>query len=216
VPIMTIPACAGVVYSQPFNTSNPQYWTSEDNQTGTWAQVWDSFEFLVPTMVDGVTWVGGYNGPSTPLTITGWSVGFYSDNSGVPGALFAVDNVYGNAGESPYLSGIFCEANGTCIKTYQYSVYFASLDLGPGTYWLSVVPQLTSPPDWGWGNSTGGPGSTYQCVYGTCGPASVGFAPVGVNVAFDLIGQQATPEPSSLLLLATGIFSLAGSIHRRP
>jgi PEP-CTERM motif len=213
LPILAKPAWAKpCMVSQPFNTFAPNFWTSENNPAP-YAQVWASFEFPSACHIIEADWVGGYNPAATP--ITGWTVGFYNDNSGVPGSPLFLLSVAGSGGEIPYGTGSYCDVNG-CFPTYSYSAPVPSILVsGLATYWFSVVPDLTtSPPDWGWGAGPSGSPSIYQCVQGNCG-VFVGFGPVGASVAFDLIGEQATPEPSSLLLLATGILGLAGSIYRR-
>ena len=64
-------------------------------------------------------------------------------------------------------------------------------------YWLSIVPDIGFPPQWGWESGTGGDGAAYQCFLGSCGPITTN------DLAFTLLGAAVsnTPEPSSLFML---------------
>ncbi len=75
------------------------------------------------------------------------------------------------------------------------------------TYWLSVVPNLTFPPQWGWAQGMMGDGLAYQDFFGARSPLAVDFA-------FNVQGVP-TPEPGSLILMGTGILGLAGMLRRK-
>ena len=97
------------------------------------------------------------------------------------------------------------------LPIYVYWLYFNSFDMGPGTYWASVVPDLGFPPQWGWGTSAQGDGLGYQCFFGTCGPVATDFA-------FAIDGHPVvgtTPEPGTLIMLGSGILGLAGTMRRK-
>ena len=75
------------------------------------------------------------------------------------------------------------------------------------TYWLSVVPDMAFPPQWGWGTGFQGDNLSYQDYY------IGGRSHLDVDFAFNI--QGVVPEPSSFILLGTGILGLAGTLRRK-
>lgn len=125
----------------------------------------------------------------------------YNNNAGIPGNAIAQGFFPGTGGET-----FIANVNGFPI--YDYAVFFGSFDMAPGTYWASVVPDLGSPPQWGW--ATGVSGNGYQCLMGTCGPEP------GLAYAIDgTLVTTTTPEPGTLIMLGTGILGLAGTLRRK-
>jgi hypothetical protein len=149
--------------------------------------------------VESFHWVGGYFNPPAQGPITAWTLNLYNDAGGVPGAEIATGYFPGAGGET-FIGNV----NGYPI--YVYWVYFHSFDMNPGTYWASVVPDLGFPPQWGWATSTGtDPG--YQCFYGACGLTGSGFAYA--------VDGRPIPEPGTMLMLASGVLGLAGTLRRK-
>jgi hypothetical protein len=165
---------------------------------GNFATAYDNFTLTKTWDVESFHWVGGYfNGGQSP--ISAWTLTFYNDAAGAPGGAIKTYNVAGNANEHVLANGLF-----------QYDLTFASFNMGPGTYWASVVPDIGFPPQWGWATATGGDGIAYQCFFGACGPLAADFA-----FALDGTTVSTTPEPGTMVMLGTGILGLAGMLRRK-
>ncbi len=198
---LSVPASAStVLYTQPYDGSGNLYASQNDTTggNGNFATVYDNFTLATAATVTEVQWVGGYFNPGPPGTITGWTVNFYSDNSGQPGALASTYSVVGNGNELLLAGNID-----------SYDVNALNFLASAGTqYWLSVVPDIGFPPQWGWGTATGGDDISYQDFFGS-------RSSKGVDFAFTLKGQTAVPEPGTLVLLVTGMLGLAVGIRRK-
>ncbi len=106
---------------------------------GNFATAYDDFALTKAWDVESFHWVGGYFNPGPPGNITAWTLTFYNDNGGIPGNPIASGVFAGNGNETLLSNGL-----------YMYSLFFGSFDMGPGTYWASVVPDQVFPPQWGW------------------------------------------------------------------
>ncbi len=200
--VFSAPAFAATLYSQSFDQTGVAYASQNDSGgLGNFASTYDDFNISGGNYtINEVQWTGGYfNG--NPGSITGWTINVYFDNSGAPGALQYTDHISGNGNETSL--GNF---GGT--PSYSYDVSGLNFgELAGVKYWLSVVPDLKFPPQWGWETSAQGNGVAYQSYFGTSGPISA-------DMAFTLIGTQ-VPEPGSLILMGTGVLGLAGVIRRK-
>jgi PEP-CTERM motif len=98
--------------------------------------------------------------------------------------------------------------NGTTYYAYHEDDIVGGLTFMPGTtYWLSLVPDSTFPPQWGWGTGLLGDGVSYQDFFGV-------RTQLGVDFGFDISGKP-IPEPGTLMMLGTGILGLAGALRRK-
>jgi hypothetical protein len=202
--ITIVPASAGDVtlYAQPPGGSGNLYASQNDTKSGgygNFATVYDDFTLASTSSINMVKWTGGYYN-SGPGTITGFTVDFWANNSsGAPGA--SVASIAGAANET-FLGGI----------DYSYSLNLGTpfTALAGTQYWLSVVPDMGFPPQWGWATGTGGDGTAYQDYFGT-------LSQQGTDFAFSLVGNpvSATPEPGSMLLMATFLMALGPIVRKK-
>ena len=198
--IAVVPASAGTVtvYSQPPNFNGEYASQNDTNGLGNFATAYDNFTLSATTSIDSVEWVGSYFNPQAQGAITGFTVSFYANNGGIPGALLATYGFAGTAGET------FLQNDNIGDPTYQYGVTIPDFPATGGTeYWLSIVPDLGFQPQWGWETGSGGDGAAYQCYFGACGPI-----PSDLAFSLDTTITTTTPEPGSVLLLATALAGL--------
>lgn len=192
------PLSGSVVYTQPFNaTGNVFASQNNTNGGGLFAQVYDDFTLGSATSITDVHWTGAYFNPNTPGTTTAWTVGFYDDNAGQPGALIS-SQVFSNTGNETSLGTI------GGLPTFSYSVILSTpFSASAGTqYWLSVYPDLGLPPQWGWAEGSGGDGISYQDFIGSRFSLSN-------DMAFDLTGTPlATPEPATMAFAGSALAAL--------
>ena len=188
------------IYCQAYDGSGNLFASQNDTNnggSGNFATVYDTFTLSKTWDVESFHFVGGYFNGGPPPFVSAFTLTFYNDNGGIPG--------------NPIATGSFTNFNEVSLgnQIYSYDLFFGSFDMAPGTYWASVVPDLGFPPQWGWAEGSG-PGLGYQCFFGTCGP-------LGVSLAFALDGTvvSTTPEPSTLIMLGTGILGLAGTLRRK-
>ena len=204
--LVAAPAFAGevIVYAQNPNFNGLYASQNDTGGFGNFATSYDNFTLGSATAVNQVQWVGGYFNPQVLGPISQWTVSFYANNGGQPGGLLSSFVIAGNGGET------FLQNDALGDPNYLYTAA-VSFSAAAGTeYWLSVVPDLAFPPQWGWGSSSQGDGISYQDYFGTRSSNPT-------DLAFTLFSQQqtTTPEPGSLMLLATGIVGVAGMLRRK-
>ncbi len=188
-----------LLYSQPFNGDVSGFYASQNDpiQYGPFARVYDNFKLGTPAEITEVSWVGAFfNG--TPLPITSFEVGFYDDIAGQPGSLLKTETFLGQAGQTD---------NGDGTNSYSVTLVSPFLAGSGTTYWVSVVPTLDFPPQWGWAYSDVGDAIGFQDFLGDRFERETDFA-------FELRGT-AVPEPSSWALAALGLSSILAARYRQ-
>lgn len=209
--VAAAPAIAGSVFNTPSsllyaqNTNFNGAFSSQNdtNGLGNFATVYDNFTLATGANIDTVEWVGSYFNPPQQGPITAWTVSFWADNAGQPGGLIQSFNIAGNGSET------FLQNDNVGDPTYLYTEA-VNFNAAAGTqYWLSVVPDLGFPPQWGWEIGTGGDSSSYQDFFGT-------RSHLGNDLSFAVFGTSASvPEPLSLGLMGAGLAALGLAKVRR-
>ena len=187
-----------VAYEQPSNFPTGTIFASQNDPAvfGNFATAYDNFTLGTTTAILDVHWQGGYFNPPVTNPITQFTVTFWSDGGGQPGAALLAQTFPGNAGET--FVGF---QDGLPIFDYGVTLTEPFTAVGGMTYWLSIQPTLALPPQWGWHTGTGGDGLFVQDFFGVRNFRSGDLA----------FGLTVVPEPSTLSL--AGVGALLGLIR---
>ena len=160
-------------------------------------QVADDFVISGLTTVGSATWYGRYGDLTAAPNPTDFTVRIFSDSGGAPPQTAAFEF---SVSVIPVLTGL--DLGG--VPWYSYTADISAI-LGTGTYWFSVMENdggtaLSGNTQWLWGENNV---SAQRSVRFSDAEAWVNGA--GNNMAFSLDTTSSVPEPSTWLLLGTGL-----------
>jgi len=196
---------AVVLYNQPFDGTGNAYSSQNDTTggLGNFATVYDNFALGGNSNVNNVMFTGEYFNPPAQGNITAFTISFYANNAGQPGGLLQSFNVPGTGNET--FLGNF---NGFPAYTYSVNLAGGFNALAGTTYWMSVVPDVGFPPQWGWSSGLNGDGVSYQDFFGN-------RSQLAADLAFTLNGNAAVPDSGTTVVLLGAAMLVVGLLHRR-
>src|SRR5207249_4290911 len=137
---------APIIYIQPTNSPSGNVYASQNDTSGGnghFATMYDNFALGVNSLVTDVEWTGGFfNGGHG--AISAFTIGFWSNNVNQPGAALLTQTISGNANETFLDSEFFGP-----VYTYSLNLTSPFLASAGTQYWLSIVPDMGVPPQWG-------------------------------------------------------------------
>ena len=201
--IIALPAGAAPIVDQLFDSTQPG---ALSNQGPADQQVADDFSIASLIALGPLTWFGRYDGAIGTVDPTDFTIRIFSDQGGMPveAPFFEI-----NVSVSPTVTGL--DFGGS--PWFSYSADLGSPVLGTGVYWLSILESDASTPLagdslWLWGETGTVAQRSVRSADAT--PWTLGS---GNNVAFTI--NSSVPEPSTWLLLGTGVLALGAARKRR-
>lgn len=164
--------------------------------------------------VNSAQWWGGCFPAVACPAAPAFSISFFSDASGLPGALFASFAV-GAANQTA--TGASIGPVGDQWNEYVYSASFATQIFTPGTtYWFGINQTVNDGTDGSWGAETtsGAPSGAATASLGIFSPTEWTLLPQ--TLAFNLsYTPAAVPEPGTIGLLLAGLGGIGWARRRR-
>ena len=185
----SIPASAGTLYSNGAGNYGINAWTIGPASYG--FSVSDSFTISANSTATSATfdvWVF----PGDTVSSVDWSIG---------------GTAFGGTATTAATTGTFIENNAFGYDIYTETISLGSLDLSAGTYWLTLENGVASFGDPVYWDENDGPSSAFDSSEGAIG-----------SETFTIDGTSSgpvIPEPSSLLLMGSGLLSFAGMMRRK-
>ena len=203
--IASVPATAGTLYSNgPSNFETAAYPINFGNAIS------DSFTIAANATATSATFVVWVFSGDT-LSSVDWSIG----SSAFAGAATTATTAGVLIGTNGNACALFVE---TC-DVFTETISLGSLDLAAGTYWFTlqnaVAPDPINPAftDFVFWDQSNGPSTAFENGFGNLNGAD---GPGTNSETFSINGPTVVPEPSSLLLMGSGLLSFAGMMRRRP
>ena len=199
--LAVIPASAQVLYDDGPINGTIDAWTINFGYI-----VSDTFNLAADSTVGGFNF-GAWVYPGDKALTVGWSI--TSDEFG--------GTVYGSGTAS--VTDTFLSSNQYGYQVDALSVTGLNVSLGAGRYWLNLQDATTQMGDPLYWDDNSGVGCTGDDGKGGDCPSLASNNAVGTltSEAFDITGTGGgqTPEPSSILLLGSGVLAVVGILRRR-
>jgi len=204
--VAAVPACAETLYD---NSTSTSY------QSTGWGfqpplEIADSFTLTAASNLSQISF-GNWIAAGDTLSSVDWAIttGAFSGSTLASGTATTFSTTLENA--SPSLDGWTVCSDLFSIPALSLSAgtYYLQLDNAVESADYSTFWDLSNGPSSGWGYNTAFPGA--YSLSGAYGSGSQTFAIYGTSSA----ARTVTPEPSSFLLLGSGLAGLAGFIKRK-
>jgi|SRR5208283_2780340 len=200
---LMLPASAQVLYDDGPINGNVDAWTINFGFV-----VSDTFTLLNNSTVSGFNF-GAWEFPGDTLTSVGWSITSQPDG----GTLYGSGTASGSN-----LTDQFISINQFGFDIDLITVSGLNVNLNAGTYWLNLQNAMVPSGDPVYWDENSGIGCKGDNGMGGGCPsgAAFGFEPIPPE-AFDITGTSGgtTPEPSSIVLFASGVLGVAGLKRRK-